>query len=195
MTRAGSAVSFNQDPVTIQRTRLQKRGNGNTYTYVYVYDQNKRRSYWIDKRAVTPYASISPVTVFNNVTAYINQSERNDGIYSSGPALTSTSTMSADGKASSYDGDLVQVQKIVTTQRGSSQTPYQYAQVKDGTKTFWIDVRALFDTVTLRPAIRSQMVTSINMAEAMVYTTMAHLSQMCRVLYLILTLQHTIMIQ
>ncbi|MFT8812568.1 GW dipeptide domain-containing protein [Oenococcus sp.] len=148
MTRAGSAVSFNQDPVTIQRTRVQKRGNGNTYTYVYVYDQNKRRSYWIDKRAVTPYASISPATVLNNVTAYINQSERNDGIYSRGPALTSADTMSADGKASSYDGDLVQVQRIVTTQRGSSQTPYQYAQVKDGTKTFWIDVRALFDTVT-----------------------------------------------
>ncbi|MDN6968060.1 1,4-beta-N-acetylmuramidase [Oenococcus sp. UCMA 17063] len=140
-----SAAQFNGDPVTIEKTSVQERYNGTSYTYVEVYDQTKKEYYWIDKRAVSTYATITSSTAMNQ-TAQIYEGSRNDGIYTSGPAYTSAATMVANGSASTYNGDSVTILKSDVTKR-SNGLIYTYYQVKDGSSTFWIDSRGVTQKV------------------------------------------------
>lgn len=79
----------------------------------------------------TDYASIVSKTSINK-TATILDSKRNDGVYFSGPALTSASTMTANASGNSYNGDTITVEEINLTKR-SNGIEYTYAEVYDST--------------------------------------------------------------
>ncbi|WP_257610044.1 SH3-like domain-containing protein, partial [Oenococcus oeni] len=61
-------------------------------------------------------------------------------MYTNGPALTSASTLTANGSITAYVGNIVAVTQIDTTKRTSGGS-YQYARVTDVTagKTYWVD--------------------------------------------------------
>ncbi|WP_080487425.1 GW dipeptide domain-containing protein [Oenococcus oeni] len=138
----GLAKSYNGDTVLVlQASTTIRQSNGMTYTYLQV--QDGQDTYWIDSRGlhISNFATISKSSV-NSYTAYINQKQRNDGVYYSGPALTSSDTLIANSNGRSYNGDRVTVLQTKTTKR-SNGVYYTYAQVLDGNKTYWIDQRAL----------------------------------------------------
>ncbi|WP_257610287.1 SH3-like domain-containing protein [Oenococcus oeni] len=138
----GLAKSYNGDTVLVlQASTTIRQSNGMTYTYLQV--QDGQDTYWIDSRGlhISNFATISKSSV-NSYTTYINQKQRNDGVYYSGPALTSSDTLIANSNGRSYNGDRVTVLQTKTTKRGNGMY-YTYAQVLDGNKTYWIDQRAL----------------------------------------------------
>ena len=139
---------FNGDKVTVLQTSITQRANGLIYTYVKVYDQKTKENFWIDVRALNTKDGSSSqqyATMYNrdlnSYQAIIKQNNRKDGIYNNGPALTNPLTLLSDGKADNFNGDIVTVLETITTKRGS--TEYTYTKVQDGSKTFWVDKRAI----------------------------------------------------
>ncbi|MHA5180188.1 GW dipeptide domain-containing protein [Oenococcus oeni] len=83
-----------------------------------------------------------------NYSAYVNENNRNDGLYSA-PALTSAASMTSTGSAKSLNGHLVTVSEIDTTKRASTGLSYQYARITDNNKSYWVDARALNDSAQI----------------------------------------------
>ncbi|WP_257613726.1 SH3-like domain-containing protein, partial [Oenococcus oeni] len=77
-------------------------------------------TFWIDSRAVstTTYDTITATNTTPNEYATVI-SGRADGIYTNGPALTSASTLTANGSITAYVGNIVAVTQIDTTKRTS----------------------------------------------------------------------------
>ncbi|PST69632.1 hypothetical protein BHC24_00490 [Oenococcus oeni] len=130
--------NYNNHVVQILQITKTQRSNGNTYSYAQV--QDGTASYWIDLRSLI-YSTISSHD-WNGYTAKIDETNRKDGIYLNGPAYTSKDTFYSDDQANKYNGHTVTVLQTATTQR-SNGISYKYANVQDGSKTYWIDVRAL----------------------------------------------------
>ncbi|SYW13936.1 GW dipeptide domain-containing protein [Oenococcus oeni] len=82
-------------------------------------------------------------------TATINDTNRNDGVFYKGPALTSDDTMTNNDQGKNYDGHVVTVLQVASTVRNNGEV-YNYVQVQDPTanKNYWIDQRAVLATVT-----------------------------------------------
>ncbi|MHA5114244.1 GW dipeptide domain-containing protein [Oenococcus oeni] len=135
----GSTNSYDGDKVTVIASAVTTRGNGTSYTYLEV--KYGSLTFWIDSRAVLAQITSS---IIENYSAVIEEGNRTDGIYTNGPALTSASTMTANGSITAYVGNIVAVTQIDTTKRTSGGS-YQYARVTDVTagKTYWVDVRSL----------------------------------------------------
>ncbi|WP_281166329.1 SH3-like domain-containing protein, partial [Liquorilactobacillus sicerae] len=115
----GLAKSYNGDTVLVlQASTTIRQSNGMTYTYLQV--QDGQDTYWIDSRGLhtSNFATISKSSV-NSYTAYINQKQRNDGVYYNGPALTSSDTLIANADGHSYNGDKVTVLQTKTTKRSN----------------------------------------------------------------------------
>ncbi|WP_281166187.1 SH3-like domain-containing protein, partial [Liquorilactobacillus sicerae] len=136
--------------VTVDKIAVTKRANGKTYTYVYVQDGS--HNYWIDERAIhrlDQIISTQSMTTNGNQYAIIDGTTRDDGIYLNGPAYTSKNTFYSDDQANKYNGHTITVLQTAVTQR-SNGISYKYAEVQDGSKTYWIDARALKKTVLIR---------------------------------------------
>lgn len=141
-----SPISAGQ-AVKVLESLTTKRSNGKNYNYSKIKVGNK--IFWIDQRAIDPMADILSKQAVNDQYAYIDAHTRNDGIFTSGPALTSLDTQkpaaySADSKAN-YDGKLVQILELSTTKRSNGKV-YVYAKVQaslDNNDVFWIDYRAV----------------------------------------------------
>ncbi|MHA5105304.1 GW dipeptide domain-containing protein [Oenococcus oeni] len=135
----GSTNSYDGDKVTVIASAVTTRGNGTSYTYLEV--KYGSLTFWIDSRAVLAQITSS---IIENYSAVIEEGNRADGIYTNGPALTSASTLTANGSITAYVGNIVAVTQIDTTKRTSGGS-YQYARVTDVTagKTYWVDVRSL----------------------------------------------------
>ncbi|OIM20774.1 hypothetical protein ATX59_07340, partial [Oenococcus oeni] len=101
------------------------------------------KTYWVDARAV--FDSITSKETNLSYYATINEATRNDALYTA-PALTSVASMTSTGSAKAFDQDAVKVLEIDTTLRNSNDQKYQYAEVTNGTNTYWVDVRALNTT-------------------------------------------------
>lgn len=129
---------YNNHIVQILQITKTQRPNGNTYSYAQVQDGDI--TYWLDVRSLV-YSTISSHD-WNGYTATINETNRKDGIYLNGPAYTSKNTFYSDDQANKYNGHTVTVLQTAVTQR-SNGISYKYAEVQDGSKTYWIDVRAL----------------------------------------------------
>ncbi|OIM25607.1 1,4-beta-N-acetylmuramidase, partial [Oenococcus oeni] len=143
MTANASAPKYEGDRVTVIKKDTTTRGDGLSYIYLEV--QYGSSTFWIDSRAVstTTYDTITATNTTPNEYATVIFG-RTDGIYTNGPALTSASTLTANGSITAYVGNIVAVTQIDTTKRTSGGS-YQYARVTDVTagKTYWVDVRSL----------------------------------------------------
>ena len=173
MVNAGSGRSVNGHTVQVTEADVTKRSDGREYTYLKVYDRTTKKTYWIDQRAI--YATISS-SATNNYAAVIEDSTRNDGVFISGPALTSSSTMSANYRGKNYTGDKVTVVATDVTSRGDG-SRCTYVKVNDSTKgdSYWIDSRAIststFDTITAKQTGLSKAATISKNRSDEVYTS------------------------
>ncbi|KGH70188.1 hypothetical protein X466_06000 [Oenococcus oeni S25] len=145
MTSTGSAKSLNGHLVTVSEIDTTKRAStGVSYQYAKITDNNK--SYWVDLRALNDSAQITSTQTVN-FQAYINGDTRNDGLYSA-PALTTSSSLTPLAYSKSLNKKSVMVSEIDTTKRASTGLSYQYAKITYNGKTYWVDARAVFDSIT-----------------------------------------------
>ncbi|WP_186390667.1 SH3-like domain-containing protein, partial [Oenococcus oeni] len=145
MTSTGSAKSLNGHLVTVSEIDTTKRAStGVSYQYAKITDNNK--SYWVDLRALNDSAQITSTQTVN-FQAYINGNTRNDGLYSA-PALTTSSSLTLLAYSKSLNKKSVMVSEIDTTKRASTGLSYQYAKITYNGKTYWVDARAVFDSIT-----------------------------------------------
>ncbi len=142
----GSTDAYNGDKVTVIASAITTRGNGESYTYLEV--EYGSSTFWIDSRAILAQVTSS---TSEDYSAVIEEGSRTDGIYTDGPALTSSSTITANASAPKYNGDRVTVIKKDVTTRGNGLS-YTYLEVEYGSSTFWIDSRGIstttYDTIT-----------------------------------------------
>ncbi|WP_281166232.1 SH3-like domain-containing protein, partial [Liquorilactobacillus sicerae] len=131
----GSTDAYNGDKVTVIASAITTRGNGESYTYLEV--EYGSSTFWIDSRAILAQVTSS---TSEDYSAVIEEGSRTDGIYTDGPALTSSSTITANASAPKYNGDRVTVIKKDVTTRGNGLS-YTYLEVEYGSSTFWIDSR------------------------------------------------------
>ncbi|WP_180367436.1 SH3-like domain-containing protein, partial [Oenococcus oeni] len=69
------------------------------------------------------------------------------GLYSA-PALTTSSSLTPLAYSKSLNKKSVMVSEIDTTKRASTGLSYQYAKITYNGKTYWVDARAVFDSIT-----------------------------------------------
>jgi SH3-like domain-containing protein len=117
---------------------------------------NNGSVYWIDARGLLDFLPVSNTQALTG-TAVLNQSTRNDGMYSGTPYLSSADAMHAVAQGRTYNGQTVEV---LATENNSLAG---WTKIKLGNgNIYWIDSRGL-SNVTTYDAITNQMTVSKTM--------------------------------
>lgn len=145
-----SAKELNGQTVTVQREAVTKRG-----TWVQI-KTSSGQTWWMDKRGISVIYDKVLSNKNVNYSAYIDQTDRRDGLYQDGPFMTGSTTFNiAEKYATDYKNQPVTVIAEEVTRRAT----WVKVRLTNGA-TWWLDKAGVktYDTATSKKSLNNTVV-------------------------------------